>query len=266
MDMTKPGVQKPHCEPCASAIALCTGWRPERRVPRPSTVTTCVPSHAYSGKRQALTARWCTFPASCEETITVHAPQPPSPQPSFVPERPRPGKGGRRRGVGGDAIRMVLLAFGSRATLRGSRRVARVGRVVALHTSQVRQQAHVRLAGRNLVSFPVHVEHRRVIIARLHRARWGGRASMSRITMAPLGEIRALGIAFPRVRVRSDETRTASKTAARFQRQRGVNARFVSNSDGREASLLGRHNPPRACAWTATGATRTPTRWRLPVV
>ena len=114
MDMTKPGVQKPHCEPCASAIALCTGWRPERRVPRPSTVTTCVPSHAYSGKRQALTARWCTFPASCEETITVHAPQPPSPQPSFVPERPRPGKGGRRRGVGGDAIRMVLLAFGSR--------------------------------------------------------------------------------------------------------------------------------------------------------
>ena len=46
MDMTKPGVQKPHCEPCACARAFCTGWRPPRLVPRPSTVITCVPSHA----------------------------------------------------------------------------------------------------------------------------------------------------------------------------------------------------------------------------
>ena len=90
---------------------------------------------------------------------------------------------------------------------------------------------------------------------------------MSRIIMArPSGRFARPWIAFPRVRVRSDETRTASKTAARWKRQRGVNARFVSNSDVREASLLGRHNPPRACAWTATGATRTSTRWRLPVV
>ena len=92
MLMTKPGVQNPHCEPCARARARCTGCNPERFAPRPSTVTTCWPSHAYRGKRHAFTARCVTESVllSYEESITVHAPHPPSPQPSFVPDKPMP--------------------------------------------------------------------------------------------------------------------------------------------------------------------------------
>ena len=40
-----------------------------------------------TGARQALTLRCATLPLarSARETITVHAPHPPSPHPSFVP-------------------------------------------------------------------------------------------------------------------------------------------------------------------------------------
>jgi hypothetical protein len=54
----------------------------------PSTVTTCMPSTAYSGHRQAFTALCCTLSPSQCDTITVQAPQPPSPQPSLVPVSP----------------------------------------------------------------------------------------------------------------------------------------------------------------------------------
>jgi len=65
----------------------CTGCRPSRTFPMPSTVTTCAPSTQYSGHRHALTAMCVarSAPRSLLETITVHAPQPPSPQPSLVP-------------------------------------------------------------------------------------------------------------------------------------------------------------------------------------
>ena len=127
MDMTKPGVQKPHCEPCDFARRACTGCSPARVEPRPSTVVTAQPSTVYSGARHAFTARClratrrgasgvkqprprllaepgdgarlrprkargthCGLPAAAsqEETMTVQAPQPPSPQPSFVPVSP----------------------------------------------------------------------------------------------------------------------------------------------------------------------------------
>jgi len=58
------------------------------RVP-PSTVTTWQPSTAYMGHRHALTALCWTLPSCQQDTMTVHAPQPPSPQPSLVPVRPR---------------------------------------------------------------------------------------------------------------------------------------------------------------------------------
>ena len=93
-DMTKPGVQKPHCDPWARLRRSWTGWSPPRTSPMPSTVTTWQPSTAYSGYRQAFTARCSSAPepgAACgsgPDTITVHAPQPPSPQPSLVPVRP----------------------------------------------------------------------------------------------------------------------------------------------------------------------------------
>ena len=57
MDMTKPGVQKPHCEPWLLASRACTGCRPFATEPRPSTVVTAQPSTLYSGARQAFTAR-----------------------------------------------------------------------------------------------------------------------------------------------------------------------------------------------------------------
>ena len=57
MDMIKPGVQKPHCEPCDLARRDCTGCSPDRVEPSPSTVVTAQPSTLYSGARQAFTAR-----------------------------------------------------------------------------------------------------------------------------------------------------------------------------------------------------------------
>ena len=57
MDMTKPGVQKPHCEPWLLASRACTGCRPLLTEPSPSTVVTAQPSTLYRGARQALTAR-----------------------------------------------------------------------------------------------------------------------------------------------------------------------------------------------------------------
>lgn len=118
MLITKPGVQNPHCDPCASARLFCRrncyyeisevgqgmethtwqayvrpnsctwmGCRPRLWSPRPSTVVTWHPTTEYTGQRQALTA--LTPPAS-DCTVTVHAPQPPSPQPSLVPVSPCP--------------------------------------------------------------------------------------------------------------------------------------------------------------------------------
>ncbi|KAJ2496490.1 hypothetical protein IWW47_003787, partial [Coemansia sp. RSA 2052] len=46
------------------------------------------------GQRQALTDVWTIreVSVSYRDTITVHAPHPPSPQPSLVPVRPVPRK------------------------------------------------------------------------------------------------------------------------------------------------------------------------------
>ena len=56
----------------------------------PSTVTTWQPSTAYRGHRHAFTARCVSFRCGPSRllTMTVHAPQPPSPHPNFVPVSP----------------------------------------------------------------------------------------------------------------------------------------------------------------------------------
>lgn len=58
IDITIPGVQKPHCEPWASAILFCTGCGFVLVLPMPSTVVTASPCMEATGAKHALTARW----------------------------------------------------------------------------------------------------------------------------------------------------------------------------------------------------------------
>src|SRR5690606_22040793 len=53
-DMTIPGVQNPHCEPCHFAILSWAGCG-RFEEPIPSTVITCFPSILARGARQAFT-------------------------------------------------------------------------------------------------------------------------------------------------------------------------------------------------------------------
>lgn len=75
------------CKRLSGVRHTCTGWRPFLMSPTPSTVLTSHPTTEYTGYRQAFTA---LTPPSPDDMTTVHAPQPPSPHPSFVPVRPLP--------------------------------------------------------------------------------------------------------------------------------------------------------------------------------
>jgi hypothetical protein len=91
--MTKPGVQKPHCELPFSAIARCRAVGPAF-FDRLSTVITARPSTIGRNWMQELTARQAissppSLPSS-SPTSTVQAPQSPSAQPSLAPVRRRP--------------------------------------------------------------------------------------------------------------------------------------------------------------------------------
>src|SRR6476619_132616 len=81
MFITNPGVQKPHCDPLFAAIAYCTGSSFSRVLPIPSVVVIIAPSSEQSGRRQELIAVSATrrSAGSQRESMTVHAPQPPSP-------------------------------------------------------------------------------------------------------------------------------------------------------------------------------------------
>ena len=58
-------------------------------LPIPSTVVTAMPLTAQSGVRQAFTAKCITLLSIVHlDSITVQAPQPPSPHPNFDPVRP----------------------------------------------------------------------------------------------------------------------------------------------------------------------------------
>ncbi len=90
IDMTKPGVQKPHCEPWQSTIACCTGCR--RAVGG---------LQILDGEQLAAVERRHELDAGIDgavveprrrcglATTTVQAPQSPSAQPSLVPVRRR---------------------------------------------------------------------------------------------------------------------------------------------------------------------------------
>lgn len=58
MDITKPGVQKPHWVPWLLAILSCTGCRPLCTLPRPSTVTTAFPWMVHTGVKHAFIAEF----------------------------------------------------------------------------------------------------------------------------------------------------------------------------------------------------------------
>ena len=75
----KPGVQKPHCSPWHSANACCTGLIASGSLPMPSTV---VISWAC-----AVTANIRQERIGWPSTSTVHAPQTPCSQPTWVPVR-----------------------------------------------------------------------------------------------------------------------------------------------------------------------------------
>ena len=93
-DITKPGVQKPHCEPWHSTIACCTGCSAPPSPCRSSTVKSALPSSVGRNWMQALALRrrrppttsGAAAPAGASSpTTTVQAPQSPSLQPSLVP-------------------------------------------------------------------------------------------------------------------------------------------------------------------------------------
>mmetsp|Transcript_33525 Transcript_33525/g.73357 ORF Transcript_33525/g.73357 Transcript_33525/m.73357 type:complete len:200 (+) Transcript_33525:910-1509(+) len=70
-------------------MAVCTAWKPPLLQPIPSVVITWRPSSAQTRRRQALMLTVTTDPSRpLEDTATVQAPQPPSPQPTLVPVRP----------------------------------------------------------------------------------------------------------------------------------------------------------------------------------
>ena len=78
--MTNPGVQKPHWKLCESHIACCSVLSPPSGA-SPSIVVTSLPAAWTASIRHERTAR--------PSTITVHAPQAPCSQPTWVPVRSR---------------------------------------------------------------------------------------------------------------------------------------------------------------------------------
>ena len=69
--------------PPLAARLSCMGWYPWLLLPSPSTVVTCQPSQMLTGVRQQLTD--LARPPSVLVTVTIQAPQPPSPHDTFVP-------------------------------------------------------------------------------------------------------------------------------------------------------------------------------------
>jgi hypothetical protein len=100
--ITQPGVQKPHCDPFPSAMAVCKGWKPFCFEPSPSVVMTWQPSTAANRRRQALigTVSTVSVPAVGMPKATVQIPHPPSPHPTWMPRMPCKGLRVRGRSVG----------------------------------------------------------------------------------------------------------------------------------------------------------------------
>jgi hypothetical protein len=125
--MTKPGVQKPHCDPWHCTIASCAGCKVPSAAARSSTVHSAMPSTECASRMQLLMARYCMRPASASPITTVQAPQSPSPHPSLVPVQPRSSRstsssvrsGGTLTSSTGWPPRMNLIGFDSMKTQYG---------------------------------------------------------------------------------------------------------------------------------------------------
>ena len=88
-DMTKPGVQKPHWEPCSSTMACWTGCSLPSGAARPSAVTSSLPASAASGVMQALSVRQGQLAVlELEDDGGGRRRQSPVAQPSLVPTWP----------------------------------------------------------------------------------------------------------------------------------------------------------------------------------
>jgi hypothetical protein len=80
-DMTKPGVQKPHCSPWHSRSAACTGDNVPSGDAMPSTVLTSMPSACIANIRHDRTASpsrswsssWTATSATRDREITMTA-------------------------------------------------------------------------------------------------------------------------------------------------------------------------------------------------
>ncbi len=93
----KPGVQKPHCRPCASRKASCRGWRWSME-PSPSTVCRLCPSACTANIRQERTG--------CPSKRMVQVPQTPCSQPTWVPVRPSSWRRKSLRSMRGSTVRV----------------------------------------------------------------------------------------------------------------------------------------------------------------
>ncbi len=76
-----PGVQNPHCRPCSSRKAFCTGCISPSGPARPSSVVTCAPS--------VWAARTVHDFTDSPSTMTVHAPHEVVSQPRLVALSPQ---------------------------------------------------------------------------------------------------------------------------------------------------------------------------------
>jgi hypothetical protein len=118
-DITKPGVQKPHCEPWQSTIACCTGCS----APAGGTQVVDGEQRLAVQHGQELDAgvdiRARRAVAAPFPTSTVQAPQSPSAQPSLVPVQRRPRAASRA------ALRVVSAPVTSTTRPRWKKRTGR---------------------------------------------------------------------------------------------------------------------------------------------
>src|SRR3990172_3051314 len=115
MDIRMPGVQYPHCSPCASQNDCCIGCRspsvpPKREEDKPSTVVMERPSACTANIRQDL--------ADSPSNKIVQAPHAPCSQPTCVPVRPNSWRMKSLNSMRGSTVREYSFPFTVMVTTR----------------------------------------------------------------------------------------------------------------------------------------------------
>ena len=105
-----PGVQKPHCRPCFSQNASCSGCM-SSALPSPSMVRISAPAAWTASMRQER--------ALSPLTSTVQAPQTPCSQPTWVPVSPRPSRRKSLSSVRGSHAAARRSPLTTSSTVRG---------------------------------------------------------------------------------------------------------------------------------------------------